>query len=84
MKGDWIRIVNFVVLVAAATAFAALNGGQRVRVDLGLLTLERVSVPVLVFASVVLGMAVCILAGVRADLRNRRRLRRYRELREED
>lgn len=84
MKGGWIRVANFVVLVAAATAFAALNGGQRVRVDLGLVAVEGVSVPVLVFASVVVGMAVCILAGARADLRNRRRLRRYRELREED
>ena len=84
MKGGWIRVANFVVLVAAATAFAALNGGQRVRLDLGILTLERVSVPILVFASVVVGMAICILAGVRADLRNRRRMRRYRELREEE
>ena len=84
MRGGWIRVANFVVLVAAATAFAALNGGQRVRIDLGFLTLERVSVPILVFGSVVLGMAICIVAGARADLRNRRRLRRYRELREED
>lgn len=84
MKGGWIRVANFVVLVAAATAFAALNGGQRVRVDLGLFTLPGVSVPVLVFASVAVGMVVCILAGARADLRNRRRLRRYRELREDD
>lgn len=84
MRGGWIRIANFVVLVAAATAFAALNGGQRVRLDLGIVTLERVSVPILVFASVVVGMAVCILAGARADLRNRRRMRRYRELREEE
>jgi uncharacterized integral membrane protein len=84
VKGSWIRAANFVVLVAGATAFAALNGGQRVRIDLGLMTLERVSVPILVFASVVVGMAICILAGARADLRNRRRMRRYRELREED
>lgn len=84
MNAGWIRFANFVVLVAAATAFAALNGGHRVRVELGLLTLERVPVPVLVFVSVVLGMVVCVLAGVRADLRSRRRMRRYRELREED
>lgn len=84
MSGGWVRVANFVVLVALATGFAALNGGHRVRVDLGLLVLEGVSVPILVFASVVLGMAVCILAGARADLRHRRRLRRYRELREED
>lgn len=75
-----VRVVNVLLAAGAATAFAAANGGQRVRVELGLVTLRGVSLPVVVFASVLLGMVVVLLVGLRADLRTRRRLRRYREI----
>lgn len=74
----WIRVLGFVVLAGLAFAFAAANGSQVVQLDLGLLTLRQVSLPVVVFASVLLGMLVVFLAGLRADLRTRRVLRRYR------
>lgn len=83
MKG-WVGLVNLFLVLAAATLFAAANGGELVRVDLGLVAFRGVSLPVVVFVSVLLGMAACLLVGLRADLRNRRRLRRYRELRDED
>lgn len=75
----WSRLLDFLLLVAVAVAFTAANGGQRVQVDLGLITLQRVSLPVVVFGSVLVGMALCILAGLRADLRNRRRMERWEE-----
>lgn len=80
----WVRIVNFLLLAGAATAFAAANGGELVRIDLGLLTLRGVSLPVVVFVSVLLGMSLVLLAGLPADLRTRRRLRRYRDALEEE
>ncbi|MFW6193528.1 MAG: hypothetical protein ACOC83_08580 [Gemmatimonadota bacterium] len=75
----WVRILALVVVVGAATAFAAANGGQFVRLDLGLVVITNVSVPMLVFGSVLVGMVAVLLAGLRADLRTRRRLQRYRE-----
>ena len=83
MKG-WVGLLNLVLVLVAATLFAAAHGGQLVRIDLGLVTFHRVSLSTVVFVSVLVGMAACLLVGLRADLRNRRRLRRYREMREED
>lgn len=80
----WVRLLDFVLLVAAALAFTAANGGERVHVELGVITLQRVSLPVVVFASVLLGMVICIVAGLRTDLRNRRRMHRWEEFRDRD
>lgn len=80
----WVRLLDFVLLVVVALAFTAANGAERVQVDLGLITLQRVSLPVVVFASVLVGMALCILAGLRTDLRNRRRMRRWEEFRDRE
>ena len=83
MKG-WVGLLNLALVLVAATLFAAAHGGQLVRIDLGIVTFRRVSLSTVVFVSVLVGMAACLLVGLRADLRNRRRLRRYREMREED
>lgn len=73
------------VLVGVGTAllafwFAAANGSERVRLRLGFLTFESVSVPALVFGAALLGMIAVVLVGLRADLRTHRMLRRYREI----
>lgn len=80
----WVRLLDFVLLVTIALAFTAANGAERVQVDLGLLTLQRVSLPAVVFGSVLLGMILCILAGLRTDLRKRRRMRRWQEFRDRE
>lgn len=76
----WIRALTFVVVAGLAFGFAVANGDQHVSVELGIVTLRSVSLPVLVFASVLLGMLAVFLAGLRADLRTRHTLRRYREV----
>ena len=73
------RILFIVAFSALAAGFAVLNGGTRVSVNLGLFTLRSVSLPAVVFTSVVLGMLMVFLAGLRADLRTRRMIRRYRD-----
>lgn len=80
----WIRVLNFVVAAAVAAAFAIANGGERVTVELGFVTLRSVSLPVVVFGAVLLGMLAVLLAGLRADLQNRRRMERARRLFERD
>lgn len=75
-----VRVLNVLLLAGLATGFAVANGAETVTVELGLVTLRGVSLPLVVFVSVLLGMVLVLAAGLRADLRNRRRLRRYREL----
>jgi uncharacterized integral membrane protein len=62
------------VLVLAMT-FAALNGDQRVTLDLGWVTLYRVPVTLVAFGGLFFGMLVMLLAGLNSDLRVRRILR---------
>ncbi len=76
----WVRALTFAVVAGLAFGFAVANGDQQVTVELGLVTLRSVSLPVLVFGAVLVGMLAVFLAGLRADLRTRRTLRRYREV----
>lgn len=62
-----------------AAGFAWLNGGQQVTLHLGLLRIRSVSLPAVVFAAFLAGMLTLMLASLKADLRTRRMLRRYRE-----
>ena len=61
--------------LALAMGFASLNSGQRVTLRLGLVTLYGVPLTVIAFASMLVGMIVMLVAGVRSDLKVRRILR---------
>jgi uncharacterized integral membrane protein len=64
---------------ALAALFAVQNGGVRVPLHLGIVSIRSVSLPVVVFTAVGMGMLLVFLAGLRADLKTRRMLRRYRD-----
>lgn len=66
-------------LALVAAAFAWLNGGTRVGVNLGLVRIDAAPLPIVVFSAFLLGMFTLFLAGLKADLRMQRKLRRYRE-----
>jgi uncharacterized integral membrane protein len=72
-------MVLVAVFSAVAALFAMQNGGIRVPIHLGIVTVRSVSLPVVVFTSVIVGMLMVLLAGLRADLKTRRMLRRYRD-----
>jgi uncharacterized integral membrane protein len=61
--------------LALAMGFASLNSGQRVTLRLGVVTLYGVPLTVIAFASLLVGMVVMLVAGVRSDLKVRRILR---------
>jgi len=71
-----------ILLLVLAMVFAALNGGHRVTLDLGWITLYRVPVTFVAFGGLFLGMLVMLIAGVHTDLRVRNILRE--RLAEED
>jgi uncharacterized integral membrane protein len=62
-----LRIVGGLVLVLALAWFAAANGDQTVDVRFGLFTLRGLSVPVVIFGSVIVGMLIMLVAGLRTD-----------------
>jgi uncharacterized integral membrane protein len=70
-----IAVAAMVVALALAMSFASLNSGQRVTLRLGLLTFYGVPLTVVAFASLLLGMVVMLVAGIRSDLKVRRILR---------
>ena len=61
--------------LALALGFASLNSGQRVTLRLGFMTIYGVSLTVVAFACLLLGMFVMLVAGVHSDLKVRRILR---------
>lgn len=73
---------TMIVALGLALAFASLNSGQRVTLRLGFVTVYGVSLTVVVFASLMIGMFVMLVAGIHSDLKVRRILRA--RLREED
>lgn len=74
----WVRALSFLALAGLSLGFAAANASERVMLHLGIVTLRSVSLPVVVFAAVLMGMISVLLVGLRADLRARELLQRYR------
>ena len=70
------------VVLVLSMVFAALNGGQRVTLRLGIATFYRVPITGIAFGALILGMLVMLVAGIHSDLKVRRILRE--RLAEED
>jgi uncharacterized integral membrane protein len=64
-----------VAALALAMGFATLNSNQRVTLRLGFMTFYGVPLTVIAFGSLLVGMLVMLVAGVRSDLKVRRILR---------
>ncbi len=79
----WARILSFVAVAAFSFGFAAANASERVALNLGFITLRSVSLPVVVFTSALIGMVAVFLVGLRADLKTRQLLQRYRHVLED-
>jgi len=58
-----------------AMGFASLNSGQRVTLRLGFATFYGVPLTVVAFGSLLVGMLVMLVAGIRSDLKVRGILR---------
>lgn len=67
--------LGVLAIVVASLGFASLNSGQRVILRLGFATLYGVPLTVVAFGSIIAGMVVMLVAGVRSDLKVRRILR---------
>jgi len=71
----FLGVIGILVLLIASLAFAYLNSGHRVTLRLGIGTLYNLPLTVVVFGSVILGMVIMLVAGIRSDLKVRRILR---------
>jgi uncharacterized integral membrane protein len=59
------------VLLILSVLFAVLNDFQKVRVNLGFVTLERVPITALVIVGLIFGMLLMLLVGIDSDLKVR-------------
>ena len=71
--------VGVFAILLITIVFAALNGAQRVTVDLGLVVFYRVPVTVVAFGGLFTGMVVMLFAGAQSDLKVRSILRQRLE-----
>lgn len=69
------RWLPLLAVAAVAAAFASLNRGERVVVELGFATFYRVPLTGVVFVAFVVGMGAMMLLSLRQDLALRRELR---------
>ena len=81
---NWSRVLSLVGVAALSFGFAAANANERVTLHFGLFTLRSVSLPLVVFAAVLVGMIAVFAVGLRADLRTRRMLRSFRNVLEDE
>ena len=68
-------VLGVVGVLALSLAFASMNGGQRVTLRLGVVTLYGVPLTVVAFGGLVTGMVIMLAAGIHSDLKVRRILR---------
>jgi uncharacterized integral membrane protein len=68
-------VAGALLILLLSMGFAAMNGGQRVTLRLGVTTLYRVPLTVVAFGALILGMLVMLGAGIHSDLKVRRILR---------
>ncbi len=69
---SWLGVAG---LIGLSLGFAFFNSSQQVTLRLGLVTLYGVPLTGVAFGSVLVGMVVMLIAGVRSDLKVRRVLR---------
>jgi uncharacterized integral membrane protein len=74
------RLVGGALVIAALAWFAHANSGRYVDLRFGLFTLRAVSLPVVVYGSVILGMLLVVGASWRNDLRARQALKKYDQI----
>ena len=71
------KVLGGASLVALLAWFAYANSDQSVDIKLGLFTLRGISLPILVYGSLVAGMLLMVALGLRNDVRTRKALDRY-------
>ena len=71
--------LGVVFVLVVSILFGALNGPQRVTLNLGVTVLYRVPLTLVGFTGLFMGMVVMLVAGVRSDLRVRALLRQRLE-----
>lgn len=75
-----IRVAAGTLAVIVLAWFANANSGERVDLDFLLFSIRDVSLPYVMYGAVIVGMLLVLAVGVRADLRARRQIERYKRI----
>lgn len=63
--------LGVLVVLFLSMGFASLNSGQRVTLRLGIATFYGIPLTVVAFGSLIAGMLIMLVAGIRSDLKVR-------------
>lgn len=63
--------LGVILILVLSMGFASLNSGQRVTLRLGFATLYGIPLTVVAFGSLIAGMLIMLVAGIRSDLKVR-------------
>jgi len=75
-----IRVIGGALAVIVLAWFANANAGERVDIDFLLFAVRDVSLSVVLYGAVIVGMLLVLLVGLRTDLRARRQIQRYKRI----
>ena len=75
-----LQIAGGALVITILAWFAHANSGRYVDLRFGLFTLRAVSLPVVIYGSVILGMLLVVGVSWRNDLRMRQALKKYDQI----
>ncbi|NIR46151.1 MAG: hypothetical protein GWN99_17120 [Gemmatimonadetes bacterium] len=74
------RIAGGLLIVVALAWFAYVNSGEQVDVDFGLFAIRSVSLSLVIYGAIVVGMVFMLAVSLRGDVRTGKALERYDQI----
>lgn len=77
MRAILLRAAGGLLIVVALGWFAYMNSGQTVDIDFGLFAVRAISLSIVIYGAIVLGMVFMLAVSLRGDVHTRQALDRY-------
>lgn len=74
------RVAGGLLIIVALGWFAYMNSGQTVSLDFGLFALRAVSLSIVIYGAILVGMVFMLAVSLRGDLHTDRALKRYDQI----
>jgi uncharacterized integral membrane protein len=75
-----LRVLAGLLIITALGWFAYMNAGQAVDLDFGLFAVRAVSLSIVIYGAIVVGMVLMLAVSLRGDIRTDQALKRYDQI----
>jgi uncharacterized integral membrane protein len=79
-RAIFMRVAGGLLIVVALGWFAYMNSGQTVDLNFGLLAVRAISLSIVIYGAIVVGMVFMLAVSLRGDLSTDKALKRYDEI----